>query len=309
MKQPQQHETENKSLVIGTVKNLRDLLLRQQGAFADVAPKHLDVDRMIKIGCSAFSRQPQLLRCTTRSVLLAMMQAAELGLDPGGVLGDAYLVPIKNNKIGAYECHLWPGYRGLVKLARQSGIVSTIGAEVVYRCDGWSFERTHEDLVRFRHTPNLDSDERTDGNIRLVYAWARVKDGELEFLPIPVREIERIRQMSRGRDEGPWVDHYAWMAKKTALKQLCKTLPLSTHDLAKAIELDNRNERGEETESVNATLGLVPPPELPEEPTVAERVASKVREKFRAATSEQSSEPAPPPDEIADRAHEPGEDG
>ena len=94
-----------------TVKNL---LERAKPAMTGVLPKHITADKMVRVALGAVRTTPQLLKCDQMSLLGAIMESATLGLEPNGVLGDAYLVPYKK------VCQFIPGYKGLVKLAIQS---------------------------------------------------------------------------------------------------------------------------------------------------------------------------------------------
>ena len=106
-----------------------------QNSLAADLPKHLKGDRFVRVALAAMTAQPKLFDCTPESVLLSLMQCASMGLEPsGGVLGQAYLIPFKN------ICQVIPGYRGLVKLARNSGEVADVWAEVVYAKDRFDYE-------------------------------------------------------------------------------------------------------------------------------------------------------------------------
>src|SRR4051812_42731484 len=98
---------------------LAGLLESRKQAMAMVLPKHLTPERLIKIALVAVSKSPKLMDCTHESVLQSVMTAAQLGLECGGALGAAYLVPFKRNKKddqGRWhswtECTLIIGYRG-----------------------------------------------------------------------------------------------------------------------------------------------------------------------------------------------------
>ena len=75
-------------------------------------PKHLSPDRMARIAATELRKTPALLNTTPASFLGAVMQSAQLGLEPGSALGQAYLVPYGN------QCQLILGYRGMIDLAR-----------------------------------------------------------------------------------------------------------------------------------------------------------------------------------------------
>ena len=55
-------------------------------------PQHLNGDRMARIALTAFRRTPKLGRCNPMSVFSAVIQASQLGLEPG-TLGAPDLIP------------------------------------------------------------------------------------------------------------------------------------------------------------------------------------------------------------------------
>ena len=147
-----------------TIKKLFD---QSKGALAQVLPKHVTPERMLKVALTATSRNPDLLACKPMSLLRAVFQAGELGLEAGGLLGEGYLVPFKD------EVQFIPGYRGLIKLARQSGQLASIEARVVYELDAFELEYGLE--PKLLHKPYLGGENR--GPLKFVYAIALLKDG------------------------------------------------------------------------------------------------------------------------------------
>lgn len=204
-----------------------------QASLADVLPKHLTPERVVKMALVAASRQPTLFKCTKESFLQAIMKSAELGLDCSGTLGRAYLVPYFNSKVGAYECQFIPGYQGLIELARRSGNIARIESRVVYEKDAFTVEYGLDQ--KLIHTPSLVADR---GDMQCVYAIAELMDGSRQLEVMTMDEVERIRNRSKAKDSGPWKTDYAEMARKTVIRRLAKYLPLST-ELQKAFEADD----------------------------------------------------------------------
>ncbi|WP_456400610.1 recombinase RecT [Mesoaciditoga sp.] len=56
-------------------------------------------------------------------------------------------------------------------------------------------------------------------------------------------DVEKIRKRSKSPNFGPWVTDYDAMARKAAIKQLCKYLPISV-EIQKAIAADETTKRG-----------------------------------------------------------------
>lgn len=216
----------------GTV---RAMIEKCRGQIAMALPRHMTADRMIRVANTAVQRTPQLLDCEPRSLMGAVIQAAQLGLEPDGVLGHAYLIPFNNRKTGRVECQFIPGYKGLIELARRSGQISTVYAAVVHANDEWNFSFGLEPTLTHRPTPG------DPGEVVAAYAVARLRDGGAQFEWMWKREIEAVRASSRSGNSGPWVTHWEEMAKKTALRRLAKLLPTSP-ELARAVALEEHAE-------------------------------------------------------------------
>jgi recombination protein RecT len=203
----------------------------KQKIAASLANVGVTPERLISWTMTAFRREPNLLKCDPLSILGAVVQSAQLGLDPSGVTGEAYLV-----KYGS-ECTLIPGYKGLMMLARRSGHVTEIMGNVVREGDEFEYEYGLDS--KLRHVPSGEP-----GPITHAYAYAKIKGGGAQFVVMPYGEIEQVRQLSSSGNSPAWKNHYAPMAIKTAVRRLAKFLPLKP-DEARAFELAGQEERGE----------------------------------------------------------------
>lgn len=229
---------------------VRDLLRDKQAEIVAALPRHIPPAHFMRVVLTAVQRNPQLAQCTSISFFGAVLQCAQLGLVPDGFLGQAYLIPYKNNKRSpaVYEVQFQAGYRGLVTLARRSGEVTSIGAEVVYTRD--QFKHTRGITTTIDHKP-FEGDE-DPGALTHVYAWYRLRGStEPDVLVMNRREVHRIRDRSQayragiqyGRKDSPWFTDEAWMWKKTSLKQHLKLAPMSV-ELQRAASLDDVSEAG-----------------------------------------------------------------
>lgn len=213
------------------MNTLKDLFESRKGAIAALLPKHLTAERLTGIVISAASRTPDLLLCTPQSILLAVMQSGALGLEPNTPLGLAYILPFNNKRTGKKEAQFIPGYRGLIRLAMNSGEIKAVQARVIYERDTYSIVYgTSSELV---HSPYIAGDA---GAMIGAYAVAELANGSKVFEFMSVSEIDAIRAQSMASGSGPWVSHYGEMAKKTVIRRLAKTLPLSEEKLARALE-------------------------------------------------------------------------
>lgn len=205
-------------------QTLKDLLDKAAPSIAAVLPKHLTIARLTKVVLSCVARKPELLACSPMSLVKAVMQGAELGLEVGGLLGEAYLVPFKG------EIVLIPGYRGLIKLARQSGEISSLEAHVVSAND--AFELEYGLSPKLIHKPFMTGDP---GAVFATYSIARFKDGGHQADVMSLSDINAIRDRSQAAKAGPWITDFNEMAKKTVVRRMCKYLPLSP-ELARVLE-------------------------------------------------------------------------
>ncbi len=254
------------------METIRRYLESARGHIKDVLPKHMSAEKMVRVVSAAVSRNPLLLECTPLSFVSAVITASQLGLEPVGPLQEAYLVPYKNGKTGQFEAQFMVGYRGLVKLARNSGEISGIEAHVVYEKDKFEVQFGTESKVV--HVPCLEDDP---GKRVAVYAVAYFKDPNArpQFEVMTPSQIEHIRSKSRAKDAGPWITDADEMWRKTAVKRLCKYLPLSV-ELATAIEMDNAATVGEGPITIDADFMVVDEPVEEENKTKSEAVAEKL---------------------------------
>ena len=236
---------------------------------ANALPTFLTPERFIRVSLTAIQKTPKLLECDQRSIIGSLVQAAELGLEVNSPLGHAYLIPYWNKNTKRNEAQLQIGYRGFIALARRSGAVSSIAAEIVYQNDVFELSfGTHRQIV---HRPNLNPAMR--GERIGVYATVVFKDGYTDFEYMTAEDVAAIRSRSKSGDSGPWKTDENEMWRKTPIRRLSKRLPLSIEDadlLTKAGVIDEYNDMG-----FGETL-LPPAPPMPDAPatiTEAQRTA------------------------------------
>jgi len=206
---------------------VRDQFKAMERELVNVLPKHLTPERMTRIALNCVRAVPKLLECERKSLFAAVMRASQLGLEPDGVLGQAYLIPYGK------QVQFIVGYRGLIDLARRSGEVSNIVAREVYENDEFTIDWSAE--IPFKHVPLLRGDR---GEITHFWALARFKDGGFHWDYMTVGEVESIRDKSQGYQsavkwkkgdviESPWTHHFVEMGKKTVIRRIAKFLPMS----------------------------------------------------------------------------------
>jgi recombination protein RecT len=227
---------------IGTVKTFFE---SQKATLAAVLPKHVSPDRMLKIALGALRTTPKLMECTVESLMGAVVQCSQLGLEPNTPLGHAYLIPFEKKKkqgnqwvTEKVETQIVIGYKGLIDLARRSGQVVSISAHAV--CANDHFEYSYGLDEKLEHRPALNN----RGRVIAFYAVAKLVGGGHAFEVMSAEQVNEIRDASqnykfaRDKEKTVWGQHYEEMGRKTVLRRLFKYLPVSI-ELASAAAIDD----------------------------------------------------------------------
>ena len=247
-----------------TMKTIRDLIMSQKDQIALALPKHMTPDRLIRVSLTALRRTPKLAQCNHASVLGAIIQSAQLGLETDGSLGHAYLVPYKG------ECQLQIGYRGMIDLARRSGQIVSISARIVYENDDFKYSYGLEETLK--HIPTMNE----KGKPMAVYAVARLVGGGYQFEVLSMDQVEKIRKSSPAGNSGPWKTHWDEMARKTAVRRLFKYLPVSV-EIQKAVGLDDMASAGVPQQLDAMVIDVEPEPPQPPQ-TGLDALTEKLKE-------------------------------
>ena len=299
--------------VVEQVQSFQDLLgkdaFKRQLAMA--LPRHITPDRLLRVTMTSIRTTPKLLECSIQSMYACVMGCAQLGLLPDGFLGQAYLVPFFNSKAnngrGRLDAQLIPGYRGLITLARNSGEVKDVDAQVVYKND--PFKISFGTNRHIEHSPCLDG-ERGDPMGSYAVFWLIDNTPTFDFMT--TSDIEKVRAVSKASNSGPWVKFWAEMAKKTIIRRKSKTIPMSVEKpeanrFATAVALDDI-----------AAIGKSQLPMLLDEPEQDDEVidvsgpsalAAAASEKSRRGRPSKAAQPAEPPADAAtapDQGPQPG---
>ena len=245
--QPQENTTPKK--IIAT------LLEQRKGEIAKMLPKHLNAERLMKVAQIAATTTPALIECEIPSLIGAIGQCAQLGLEPNTILGHAYLIPFNAKKKGVNGKDEWVknvqvviGYKGLIDLARRSGQIERISSHEV--CSNDEFDLVYGLDERLVHRPNFEN----RGDVIGFYAVAVFKDGGRAFEYMPIKDVHAIRDSSQGwstavkyktTERNPWHTHFIEMGRKTAIRRLAKYLPLSI-EFQTAVALDDKATMGQE---------------------------------------------------------------
>ena len=236
---------------VGEVKlkksmSIADLIKVMMPEIKKALPEVITPERFTRMALSALNTTPKLQECTQMSFLAALMNAAQLGLEPNTPLGQAYLIPF-NNK-GTMECQFQIGYKGLIDLGYRNPQMQIISAQAVYEND--EFEYALGLNPKLEHRPALHD----RGEVRLFYGLFKLVNGGFGFEVMSKEAIDAYaREYARSFDSSfsPWKTNYESMAKKTVIKQALKYAPIKA-DFRRAISTDEtiKNEIAEDMSEI-----------------------------------------------------------
>ena len=216
----------------GEKKTMQQYIKAMEGEIKKALPSVITPERFTRMVLSAISTNPKLATCTKASFLGAMMNAAQLGLEPNTPLGQAYILPYMNK--GVLEAQFQLGYKGLIDLAYRSGEVEVVQAHIVYKNDEFECEYGLE--PKLTHTP-ADKDR---GEPIKVYAVFKTKSGGYGFEVMSMEDVRiHASKYSKAYNSSfsPWKTNFEEMAKKTVLKKVLKYAPLKS-DFVRGITQD-----------------------------------------------------------------------
>jgi recombination protein RecT len=216
--------------------DVRGQLEKMETQFVRALPPHVPVERFMRVVMTAVNGNEALLRADKSSLFESCMKAAQDGLLPDGRDGALVIfnskVKVDNRESYIEKVQWMPMIGGILKKVRNSGTLLSISANVVYENDKFTYRLGDEE--RIEHEPALED----AGKPKLVYAIARTKDGGIYREVMTLSQVEKVRNVSRAKNAGPWRDWWDEMAKKTVLRRLSKRLPTSA-DLDDLIRRDD----------------------------------------------------------------------
>lgn len=119
------------------VATLRDVMMSQKEKLGAGMAGLLTPDTAIQVACNSIRKNPKLLDCTPPSLFGCIAEAGTYGWRIDGVLGEAYMVPFKD------QATLIPGYKGLRRLVEKSGEVR-VSMESVHEGDEYEYKGRFE---------------------------------------------------------------------------------------------------------------------------------------------------------------------
>lgn len=227
--------SQNTPVKLSRNMTIPDLVKALEPEIKKALPSIITTERFTRMTLNAINNTPELGNCTPMSFIAALMNAAQLGMEPNTPLGQAYLIPYKNK--GVLECQFQLGYKGLIDLAYRTGQIQMIQAHVVREKDYFDFQYGLDS--RLVHKPG-NGNEADRGEITYIYGLFKLNNGGCGFEVSNRADMDLFAaKYSRAYNKGagPWNTNYAEMAAKTVLKRALKYAPISS-DFQKALYTD-----------------------------------------------------------------------
>lgn len=213
-----------------------------------------DPSRIFQVCFNSIAYDDKLLECTQVSLVGGVFEALKLGITLGGPMQEGWLIPFKEH--GTPKATLIVGYMGYRNIIDRAGAVIDMHPRAVhngrYR-DGkeWKlmtpdeFDYWHGDAPRIIHKPRNPSPEVRE-QLRAAYVVANLRRGGKQMEVLELDEIDQHRARSRAKDSGPWVTDFVPMGLKTGMRKIAKYLPKSNELLARALDLDQKADLGQD---------------------------------------------------------------
>lgn len=215
----------------------QEAIQRSKERFAKVAAQTVNYDRESVFAMQALMKTDFAMQTANKnpqSVHMAMINVASTGLTLNPANGYAYLVP-RDRAI-----HLDISYKGLIKIATDTGSIEWARADVVYDTDSFAY---HGPAALPEHSANPFKKDR--GDIVGVYCIAKTHSGDVLTEVMDRAEIDKIRSKSMAKS-GPWFEWFVQMCKKAVIKRASKTWPYTDQSsrIDQAIDIANVSEGG-----------------------------------------------------------------
>lgn len=180
----------------------------------------------------------KLQACEPVTLMYAALKATALRLPLDPNLGQAYIIPYKNNRERKTEAQFQIGWKGFIQLAIRSGQFQTINTTEIREGEVQGYNLMTGE-VNVQAKPN-----REQLPVVGYLAYFKLTNGFAKSLYMSAEEIEqhatRYSQSYRGKykDSSLWATDKEAMAKKTVLKLLLNRFAPLSVDMQNAVQAD-----------------------------------------------------------------------
>lgn len=208
-----------------------------------------DGQRFITSVISAVSTNPGLSDCDHATIFSAAMLGEALKLSPSPQLGQYYMVPFKDNKLGRTVAQFQLGYKGYIQLAIRSGQYKKLNVLAIKEGELINYDPLNEEI----EVKLIENEEQRENATTIgYYAMFEYMNGFRKTLYWSKAKMEaHALKYSKGyaakKGYTFWEKDFDGMAFKTMLRQLISKWGIMSIDMQTALEKDMAvlNDKGE----------------------------------------------------------------
>ena len=232
----QQTATTKKKLDLSTVQGFEQVWKNYEKTVMSLLVNKygISVEEFMANAVNSVRKNPDLLKCTPKSLFGAMLLSAECGLKFNTPSQHAYIIPYKG------EAQFQIGYQGLIEIMYRNPKVVKIDGQAVFEND--TFDYGYGLTPYLTHKPFRGANR---GSLTSVYAVVKLQGSdEPIFTVVERQELDAIKELSPAKNSkfSPYnsgTDVHHWMEVKVAIKKISKLIP-KTSEIANVIDLDNK---------------------------------------------------------------------
>lgn len=231
-------------------KTLQDWLndANFQNRISDCLNNSINPKQFLAISLNAVNKIPKLKQATIPSLLSCFVKCAELQLLPDGVR--CHILPYEDKRKKIVNAQFILGYQGMVDLVYRKCNILLSAVDV----------RTNDKITStngvWTHTITNPL-KKQRGEVVGYICFANLPDGRVKSDFIDIDEVETIKKKSMsfkyaestGAKDSVWHLNADEMGKKTIIRRIFKTLPLSV-EIQQAIKEDDEVEFAPQVEIV-----------------------------------------------------------
>lgn len=213
-----------------TFSEVMTALGNRQDEISNMLPPDLPIDRFKANVVNALHSNPQILDCTSRSIVQSCMKAAYDGLRLDGreaalVVHETTYNRGKESERKVKEAQYFPMVFGLIQQVYRGGEVVSMFADVIREHDQYEVRRGTAPGIM--HVPNINA--ATRGAIIAAYSVATLKSGHVTFEILDRADLADIK--GAAKTKAVWDRWGGEMSKKSAVRRHRKTLPIGERDI------------------------------------------------------------------------------
>lgn len=245
----------------------------------------IDAPRFISSVVSAYMANKALAECTRPSIVNAALLGESLKLSPSPQLGQYYMVPFNNSKMGRTEAQFILGYKGYIQLAIRSGQYRKLNTLAIKEGELVSWNPLTEDInVRLIEDERAREETPTAGyyamfeyvnGFKKALYWSKekmlchadkysaafsangytkkIKGKQVQIVSFADYEAGNYNKADEWLYSSFWYKDFDEMALKTMLRQLISKWGIMSVDMQKAYTADMSVINGISQNCVNST--------------------------------------------------------